>query len=327
MASTTAAYNITRSTCRPPLAAGPWRRMAIAALVALLLHLFFVFIIAPLLKLNTAPRSATEVVQISSDELARMKERILKNNQLPPLLKQELHEEFRSKEKPKDAKFIAPYNQVVPEETVAGAQPDAPLAGGASAQGDTAAQAREKTIPIKLSNIGLGTTLPKRQNPAPDSISPLQGPPGPFRPVGRDDKRMKRAGNNLLNAVENEYYSFFARFEEPVIRNWYFLLRSSEPNIRGEMQARRLHSGAELPVTLEFVIDRAGNFRSIQIIRSSSLPTLDRVTREAVRKLGALPNPPPGLFEGGQYYTYRLQFIVYIGDMPMTQSAPDLSWY
>src|SRR3989344_9391672 len=124
---------MTRSTLRSPLTTSAWRRMTIAALVALLLHLFFVFIIAPLLKLNTAPRSATEVVQISSDELARMKERILQNNQLPPLLKQELHEEFRSKEKPKDAKFMAPYNQVVPEETVAGAQPDAPLAGGASA--------------------------------------------------------------------------------------------------------------------------------------------------------------------------------------------------
>lgn len=305
------------------------RRILIAAAAALLAHLFFVFVVAPRLDVEDSGHRRTEVVQISTEDLAKLKQRILDNSQKPALFQQELREEFKSKEIPKDARFIAPHNQVVPEETVAGAQRDMPQAGrvGPKNTGDSAEQAPKK---LKLSSIGLGgKPLPKPVQA--EEISGHRGPQVPRgddgRPVGREDARLKKGNDNLLNAIESEYYSFFARFEEPIVRNWYFYLRSSEATIRSEIQQRTKSGEGEFPVTVEFVIDRLGNFNRISIVESSNIPTLDSATLQAVRKLGSLQNPPPGLFKDGPHFSYRLQFLVRVSGSPMADSAPDLRWY
>src|SRR5580658_10149031 len=106
-----------------------WKRLLIAALLVLLAHLVFFGVVAPLIRLSTEIQNRTTVEEISTKDLERLKKQIQKR-QLAPLLKQELHEEFKSKEVPKDAAMMAPFNQVVPEQTVAGAQTDAPLDGG-----------------------------------------------------------------------------------------------------------------------------------------------------------------------------------------------------
>lgn len=302
-----------------------WRRLGIASLVVLALHLIFFIFIAPRLEFDTTSDAPTEVVQISQQELDRLKAKMMKNRQLTPLLKDEVHERFRSKEAPKDAQMMAPFNQVVPKEQIAGPQPDAPQRGGGSSGAKT--QPAEKKL--DLAKLGLGNKVappPKpAQNETAGSAGP-QGPPGINRPVGRDDKNIERGDQNLLNAVESAYYSFFARLEEPIIRNWFFLLRSYEAQLRQEMASRKIRVGSEVPVTIEFVLDQQGNFVSINVIESSGVPILDWCTRESVRKLGSLPNPPPGLFENGQYFTRRLQFVVHVTDVPMGNSRPDLYW-
>lgn len=308
------------------------KRVVVALLLALLVHLLFIFVIAPLLTFNIDTKSKTEIEQISQEDLARLKQQILKRTPAP-LLQQELREDLKSKEKPKDAQFLAPFNQVVPEETVAGAQPDAPLNGGGR-QGQQKSQSKTKDAPdskpqkLDLSKLGLGNKIPAPKS-APDEQaqhSPLQGPPGPYRPLGREDPKMKRSNQNLLNAVESEYYSFFARFEEPIIRNWFFLIRNNEGRIESEAAKRRLRAGDELYITIEFVIDRRGNFKSIQLVQESGLQTLDWATKEAVYKLRSIPNPPPGIFEGKEYFSYRLQFSVLMSDSPFSNQAPGLSW-
>ncbi len=304
-----------------------WRRVALACAFALLLHLVFFFGVAPYLRLHNTPFSRTEVIQISPHDLVKLKEKILANKTLPPLLKQELQEKYKTKDLPKDAQFMGAFNQIVPEQTIAGPQTDVPEEGSVSSGG--AQKENVSQNKLKLSKLGLGEAVPRPLGP---SARPYEGPTGPQelthgRPVGRDDPRLKRGQQNLLNAIESKYYSFFARFEEPIVRNWFFLIRSYEGRIRQEMSERKIHSGVELPLTLEFVIDRKGDFKSISLIQSSRIPTLDWVTLEAVRKLRALPNPPPELFEGGQYFSYRLQFAVHVSDTPLMSTNPALSWY
>lgn len=313
-----------------------YQRILKAALAALLLHLFFIFILAPILRFDPTKSTPIEVTEISQKDLAELKKKIIQNRQLAPLLEQEIQEKYRSKEAPKDAKFMSKFNQVVPEETVAGAQSDAPQIGAQNANSGSKSNSqkqkeRVKQEPLKLSNLGLGTKyIPKSQdqpNENTQSVSGPQGPNQPFRPVGRDDPKLKKSGNNLLNAIENQYYSFFARFEEPIIRNWYFLLRNSEGKMRQEMAAKRVRNGDDLPVTIEFTINREGNFTRIEILQSSGVPTLDWSTKEAIKKLGSLSNPPPGVFEGKSTFTYRLQFIVSISDAPVSTTAPGMIWY
>ncbi len=307
-----------------------YQRIAKACIAALILHLFFIFILGPILRFDPTKSTPIEVSEISQKDLAEMKKKILQNKQLAPLLQQEIQEKYRSKEPPKNAKFMSKFNQTVPEETVAGAQADAPQIGGGGSK-SSAQKQRSKSEPLKLSNLGLGTKyIPKPEAQEKENNQSANGPQGPnqpFRPVGRDDPKLKKSGNNLLNAVENQYYSFFARFEEPIIRNWYFLLRTSEYKMRNEMAQKRVRNGDDLPVTIEFTIDRDGNFTSIDILQSSGVPTLDWSTKEAVRKLGNLSNPPPGVFEGKSTFTYRLQFVVSISDAPMSSSAPAMGWY
>ncbi|MEW6057217.1 MAG: TonB family protein [Bdellovibrionota bacterium] len=296
-----------------------WRRLGLASLVVLVLHVFFFSVVAPYLKLESDRGQRTEVVQITPQELARLKKKILNDKYLSPLLEQELRKEFQTKEPPKDARMMAPFNQTVPREKVAGPQPDAPLKGGGTPKAQQQPQQK-----LDLSKLGLGSKLPPP--PKPQTYAGPEGPPSPHRPVGRDDKSLERADENMLNAIESEYYSFFSRLEEPIIRNWYFLLRSNDHKIREEMVARKVRAGSELPVTIEFVLDREGNFKSIDVIESSGVPSLDWATRESVRKLGSLPNPPPGLFEGGQYFTRRLKFMVHVSEAPFINARPDIYW-
>ena len=296
-----------------------WRRFAAAIAIVIALHLIFIFFVAPYLELGSAPPSRTEVTQISPQQLAQLKQKILKNEQLNPLLPQELHEEFKTKEAPKDAKMMGKFNQTVPKEKVAGAQHDQPMDGG----GGKPKQEQQKKL--NLSQLGLGTKLPK---PIPQDNTPTgpQGPKAPYRPMGREDKNLEHGDQNLLNAAESKYYSFFLRLEEPIIRNWFFLLSTHDGEIRSQMAAHGTRPGTDFPITIEFVLDRQGNFHSIDVIESSSIPALDQATRDSVRKLGSLPNPPPDLFDGGQYYTRRLRFMVHVTEAPTINSRPDLSW-
>lgn len=302
-----------------------WRRFAVAIAIVILLHLVFIFFVAPYLEIDRAAQNRTEVVEISPQQLANLKRKIMKDKYLSPLMKQELHPEYKTQEAPKDAKMMAPFNQTVPKEKIAGAQPDVPLdGGGGGGKPKNLAPPKPK---LTLSDLGLGKRLPPPMSRSTANSPPgVQGPPGPHRAVGREDKNLERADENLLNAAESQYYSFFARFEEPIIRNWFFNLRNSDSVIHNEMASRNVRAGAELPITIEFILDRQGNFRKIDIIESSGIPSLDRATQDAVKKLGAIPNPPADLFEGGQYFTKRLQFMVHVTDAPVINQRPDLAW-
>ncbi len=307
------------------------KRLGWAVLLAALLHTLF-FGAAPYLKLVGAPLRPTEVVQISRADLARLKQQIAKNKILPALLEQELREKYKTKTPPRDPKFIGRFNQSVPEETIAGPQSGAPQLSGGGGDGQnpaaesTRSSRRTPSQPLRLSDLGPGYKLPKPM-PSRDSALPgTQGPPQHFRPVGREDKRMKHGPDNLLNAAESEYYSFFSRFEEPIIRNWYFIMPQIINQLYAEMARSGVPAGTDIPCTVRFTIDRTGRFISIDVVESSGFAIFDDATKAAVAKLDSLHNPPPGLFKGESTFSYHLSFAVEApGQAPL--SAPQLQWY
>lgn len=295
------------------------RRLIIALLFTLFFHVIVFLVIAPRVFLPRLVNLHTEVVQISASELAEIKRKIQQNKDLPPLLRDEMHEKFRSANPPKDAHFMGAFNQSVPEEMIAGATREAPSPGK---------RGQEQDSKVKLSELGVGSQLRKLPNHSdPGDTNNQIDSDKPFQPVGREEARLKHGDNNLLNAVENRYYSFFVRFEEPIVRNWYFLVRQNEDRIREEIIALKKHGGAELPVTIEFSLRQDGSFEYVAIVESSSCPTLDVATRNAVLKLGSLPNPPPELFQDGKNFQYRLRFAVILSNAPVFDSSPNLRWY
>jgi hypothetical protein len=315
------------------------RKIFISLIIAILLHLFFIFFLAPHIKLernlNLKP---TEVVQISPQELKNLKEKILNKKTLTPVLEQELDERYKTKTPDKNAKFIGKFNQTFQEEQVIGATHDAPKGQNFKSEKNLSQKEEQKNKPKieSLKDLGFKDKVLISRN-FENSNANERNSLDSSTPVGRDLPNLKKGNQNLLNTVENEYYSFFVRFEDPIIRNWFFLVRQYEAQIRSEMQARHFEIGQEANLILEFSIDREGNFISIDIISTSGLPTLDRVTKLAVQKLGSLPNPPAGLFEDkancalsynkSACFTHRLSFGVILTNAPMWSTNPNMNWY
>lgn len=298
------------------------RRLAVGLVLALALHLLLL-VLANTLRIAVAPNKPTEIIQISPKELEKIKQTLAQDQELPALLEQELREEFKTKEAPKNAQHIGKFNQSVPEQTVAGAQRDAPQTAQTKQRRQTETKKQQK--PIQLSDLGTGFSLPR---PIPEEQRKAEVGPQDrdFRARGLDDPKLKRGRDNLLNAVESEYYSFFLRFEEPIIRNWFFNMRSREGEMLGELAAKGVRAGTELPCVVEFTIDRKGEFLNVIVVTSSGSRVIDSATRAAVTKLERLPNPPVGLFKGGPTFTYKLRFTVEVQNTP-TVAEPELQWY
>lgn len=317
-------------------------RLLVGILFAILLHLLLL-LLSKHVYLPTDVKPPLELVNIDEKNLKELKEQILKQNrQMSPLLSQEVREEYKSKQPPKNAKFIGKVNQEVPEETVAGAQNDAPQVAQSQtneqkrAQQERAEQKsqREQRSPVRplrkninLSDLGFKNFKfeSKPQTKQERQAASQRGPNQMFRPVGRDAPGVKRGPDNLLNAVESEYYSFFSRFEEPLIRNWYFFSRNNELKIRQEIAALGANPGDELPCIISFTIDREGNFESINLMQSSKVPSFDQAALMATRKLGSLRNPPEGIFEGRSTFTYQMSFTLVVTS-GMGINAPSVSW-
>lgn len=299
-----------------------------AIVLALLLHIFFFGIIAPRLELETAPPARTEVVEISPRELQQLKDKIMEKQRKAEkmaLAENEILPQFKTKEPPKEAHMAGPHNQSVPEEQVAGPQNEASKTGGGGAR----AKQQQRHKNLDLSKLGLGTKLAKPTPPSPEEAeshesTDRQGPMGPsgiFRPRGLENKNIKHGTQNILNAVESPYYSFWARLFKPIEENWYFLYKQVQREIGDELVALKARPGSHYAVTMEITIDHQGNMVSVRVLEQSGLPTFDRMTRQAIEKVGAVPNPPPGIFEGRQYYAQTMTFGLFYQDSAIFDSG------
>jgi hypothetical protein len=119
------------------------------------------------------------------------------------------------------------------------------------------------------------------------------------------DKTLPTGGENMLNARESVYYSFYARIYEAIGPIW-------QSRIQNIPQRRRLQAG-EYSTTVDVVFDREGTLVAIRKVNSSGIPEFDAAVDSAWAKVGRFPNPPPDLLdEAGEIHT-GWNFTVHIG--------------
>lgn len=155
--------------------------------------------------------------------------------------------------------------------------------------------------PVSLKNLALPFRFEKRFAPPepPTTFSPAQAR------ADQDvlEKDLPTGSENLLNAQESVYYSFFARMYETIGPIWNSLIRRTA-------QQRTSHPG-DYTTVLDVVLDQTGKLVDIRVVSSSRILAYDEAAIESWKRVGRFPNPPKGLLdERGEIHTgwtYRLE--------------------
>lgn len=229
--------------------------------------------------------------------------------------------QVKSKEKPKDAKYISDRNRIVDKETRARDTDVLPKPGSTAAT-ESENRPSEKTPHTRqknrVKNLGaLG--VPFHIGEKPISEAKAQAAQNPARSQrGADqsirDRNLPIGNENLLNTEESIYYAFYSRLYEAIGPIW-------QSRIREVPYTRRVQLG-EYTTQVDVVFDREGNLIAIHYIKSSGVPEFDQAVEKSWRKISRFPNPPKGLLnEQGQVHT-GWNFTVQVGQGFNLDSMP-----
>jgi outer membrane biosynthesis protein TonB len=174
---------------------------------------------------------------------------------------------------------------------------------------------------LKLGQLGVPIPLdskaqekpqpPKQQSREPQSPA-TAGPEGGAQAI--PDKELPVGSENILNAQESVYYSFFARLYDAIGPLW-------QSRIRGVPYHRRVNSG-EYSTVVDVVLDQSGNLVEVRRIQSSGIEEFDLAVDESWKKIGNFPNPPRGLLDQeGKVHT-GWTFTVQVGEGFNLNSLP-----
>jgi hypothetical protein len=128
------------------------------------------------------------------------------------------------------------------------------------------------------------------------------------------DRNLPEGSENLLNAQESIYYSFYARLYEALAPVW-------ESKIREVSHGVRVQPG-DYTTNVDAVLDQQGNLIIVHQLASSSIDAFDRVAQEAWRSVGRFPNPPTGLLNPQGQVHLGFSFTVRISQGLNLESVP-----
>ena len=119
------------------------------------------------------------------------------------------------------------------------------------------------------------------------------------------DKNLPEGGENLLNAQESVYYSFYARLYETIGPIW-------QGKVRQVPYRRRVQPG-DYTTSVDVVLDEQGNLIEVRHVSSSGITEFDSAVDLSWQKVGHFPNPPHGLLDSqGRIHT-GWTFTVQVG--------------
>jgi protein TonB len=119
------------------------------------------------------------------------------------------------------------------------------------------------------------------------------------------DKNLPEGSENLLNAEESVYYSFYARLYDAIGPIWASRLREIS-------QTARVQPG-DYTTSVDVVLDPEGNLVEVRLLQSSQVREFDEAVHSSWSKIGKFPNPPKGLIkEDGKVHT-GWNFTVQVG--------------
>ncbi|MGK5083317.1 TonB C-terminal domain-containing protein [Bdellovibrionota bacterium FG-1] len=271
-----------------------WRHWIAAAILALLFHVALLgwhlpdFLIPP----ATHPRVDIKTVDPRKLEAIRRqwkereKQLLINKNPATP----------SAAEPPADARYMSDRNIRVEKEQRARQTTIIPKSGipGESSPPQPAPQPKTANHPLPaLGNLGI--PLPRAMRQAPPTQPPTHsGQEGGDQAIS--DRDLPEGSENLLNAQESVYYSFYSRLYEAIGPIWQRAVRQAS-------RTRRLQQG-EYSTQLDVVFDREGNLVAIHQLRSSGVADFDKSASTSWHAVGRFPNPPTGLLnENGEVHT------------------------
>ncbi len=262
-----------------------YRKWAITLVLVLILHYIILQLQA---QWFTLPKRATvEVQEIDPQKLEAIKKQWAKSLLLNP------NPTAPVQEKPDNARYESEKNIRVENEQRARISNVIPKAGraGESAKQKSSSPSRPM---IPLSQLGVPMKL---------ALAPIQRPEQQKQNSGEDaadqailDKNLREGNQNLLNAQESVYYSFYARIYEAIGPVWQSMIRNNQYRVR--------ITPGEYTTQVTVILDREGFLIDVIRERSSGIDELDAIVEKAWRKLKHFPNPPAALInKDGQVLT------------------------
>lgn len=291
------------------------KRWIQAALLTLLAHLAWLALPwEKILRFDALPRKKEqiEVSTFSKDALDALKRRVQEPRSL--LLDRN---QPAVKEAPDDAHYFSDRNIRVQKEQRARETAVLPKPGRPQPQGraQRRSSAPSATRPADsaelLKRLGVPLGFQNRPRPAAlpssDAATSDENPAQAGGESGGDqyirDPSLPVGGENMLNAQESVFYSFYSRLYQAVGPVWQSLLT----------QIRRAVPPGQYTTQVEVLLDREGKIVQVKFAGRSGIPEFDHVVEQAWQRLPRFPNAPRGLVQGDGYIHTGWTFTVNVG--------------
>jgi outer membrane biosynthesis protein TonB len=305
-----------------------WRIWATIILLALLAHVLFM---ATDIDWTTASKPApVELKTIDPAKLNEIRNK-WRNNQQKQLLIDTEKNTPSAKEASDKAKFMSDRNIVVEKEQRAKQTDVMPKAGAPGAATTESSEQKKKTSPRTvtksappkkatqsdiplLKDLGIPLNLSAKTHPeeeeAPPQNSPNQANPSRSGGGGAnqwvDDQTMPEGSENLLNAQESVYYSFYSRLYEAIAPVW-------SSKVQEAAYAARVQAG-DYTTVVDVVLNKEGDLVEVRQLKSSGVREFDSVVEPSWRKIGRFPNPPSGLLGSDGNLHMAWSFTMRVGE-------------
>jgi hypothetical protein len=290
-----------------------------SVLLALLFHALVIGIHVPsffLKKLQSPPRVEVKTVDVAQIEALKKKWR--EKNQQLLLSKSDPSLPRENLEAPKDARYFSDRNIRVEKEQRAKNTAPLPQTGAAPNEVQTKAaspSAQDLTQKPNLSKLGVPMPAPMNSPRTKQSRIPMPSPP---KTPGGDqaiaEKDLPLGSQNLLNAQESVYYSFYSRIYEALSPAWH--RRINQLNTQG-----RIPPG-DYTTQLDVVFDKNGALKQVRALTTSHVDEFDQAAIASWNQLGPFPNPPRALLNEAEEVHTGWTFTVQINEGLVTRSQP-----
>ncbi len=218
---------------------------------------------------------------------------------------------------PEDARYFSDHNIRVEKEQRARdtspiVKPKAAQSSPASPPNRSAAKSKgppqPKVLP-DLKMLGIHLPAPNRQLANQNNQDQTQNTPASHRSEEGgaqyiQDKNLPQGTENLLNAQESVFYSFYARIYEAIGPVW-------QSRIRQISHPPMLQDG-DYSTLVDVVLDASGNLIHVHLLQTSGVQEFDETVDASWKKLDKFPNPPQGLLNLDRQIHMGWTFTVHV---------------
>jgi len=247
-------------------------RWALFLLLAILFHFLLMSRKVDWSHSPTAPR--VEVQQVDPRKLEAIRKQWKRERSRNILIDKDPSRK-KEAEAPRDARYFSDRNIRVEKEQRAKHMSALP------APRSQPKERHSKTLP-SVGNLGVPLHLSRSKPPAPTQETP-SGDQGVL------ERELPEGSENLLNAQESVFYSFYYRLYEAIAPVWHSYIRKTAPP--------NLLQPGDYSTTVEVIFDSEGNLVEVKTLRSSGIPAFDEAADRAWRRAPRFPNPPRGLLD------------------------------